>query len=306
MFWAHKKYNILSPYLRSKYDGMRVGKICIDGGFTCPNRDGACGIGGCIFCGERGAGEHIDGKASIEAQARAFLASPSAEKAGVYAAYFQNFTNTYAPVDVLRERYSAALIDPRIRILAVGTRPDCIDTERADLLGEFARTHDVWCELGLQTSNDSTAQRFNRGYPTSRFTEAVSLLAERGIEVIAHVIIGLPGETEEDVYETVRFVNSHPVKGLKLHSLYVTRDTVLHEMYQSGEYTPLTLDGYIKAVTGAICRTRPDIIFHRVTGDAPHDLLVAPEWNLEKNRTVTLIDKYMSDNGLYQGCMYEK
>lgn len=306
MFWAHKKYNILSPYLRSKYDGMRVGKICIDGGFTCPNRDGTCGIGGCSFCGERGAGEHIDGTASIEAQARAFLASPSAEKAGVYVAYFQNFTNTYASVEVLRERYSAALIDDRIRVLAVGTRPDCIDEERADLLGEFTRTHDVWCELGLQTSNDETARRFNRGYATSRFTEAVKLLDARGIEIIAHVIIGLPGESAEDVYETIRFVNSHSVKGLKLHSLYVTEGTPLCEMYRRGEYAPMEMEDYIKTAAGAICRVRPDIIFHRVTGDAPHDLLVAPMWNLEKNRVVTLIDKYMADNGIYQGCLYEK
>ncbi len=284
---------------------MRVGKICIDGGFTCPNRDGTCGVGGCIFCGERGAGEHIDGTASIEAQARAFLASPSAEKAGVYAAYFQNFTNTYAPVELLRERYTAALIDPRIRILAVGTRPDCIDLERAELLREFTRTHDVWCELGLQTSNDETARRINRGYPTSRFAEAARMLAERGIEVIAHIMIGLPSETDTDVYETVRFVCSLPVKGVKLHSLYVTEGTELCEMYRRGEYTPLTLDGYIKTAAGAICRMRPDIIIHRVTGDAPHDTLVAPEWNLEKNRTVTLIDKYMSENGLYQGCLYE-
>lgn len=306
MFWAHKKYNILSPYLRSKYDGMRVGKICIDGGFTCPNRDGTCGVGGCIFCGERGAGEHIDGTASIEAQARAFLASPSAEKAGVYAAYFQNFTNTYAPVDVLRERYSAALIDDRIKILAVGTRPDCIDEERAKLLGEFNKTHDVWCELGLQTSNDKTAERFNRGYPTSRFTEAVKLLDEQGIEIIAHIIIGLPGETEADVYNTVDFVNSHPVKGIKLHSLYVTKDTELAEMYRRGKYKPLEMDEYIRIAAGAICRVRPDIIFHRVTGDAPHELLIAPMWNLEKNKVVMLIDKYMSDNGLYQGCLYKE
>lgn len=306
MFWAHKKYNILSPYLRSKYDGMRVGKICIDGGFTCPNRDGTCGVGGCFFCGERGAGEHIDGTASIEAQARAFLASPSAEKAGVYAAYFQNFTNTYAPVDVLRERYSAALIDERIKILAVGTRPDCIDEERAKLLGEFNKTHDVWCELGLQTSNDKTAERFNRGYPTSRFTEAVKLLDEQGIEIIAHIIIGLPGETEADVYNTVDFVNSHPVKGIKLHSLYVTKDTELAEIYRRGKYKPLEMDEYIRIAAGAICRVRPDIIFHRVTGDAPHELLIAPMWNLEKNKVVTLIDKYMSDNGLYQGCLYKE
>lgn len=306
MFWAHKKYNILSPYLRSKYDGMRVGKICIDGDFTCPNRDGTCGVGGCIFCGERGAGEHIDGTASIEAQARAFLASPSAEKAGAYAAYFQNFTNTYAPVDVLRERYSAALIDDRIKILAVGTRPDCIDEVRAKLLGEFNKTHDVWCELGLQTSNDKTAERFNRGYPTSRFTEAVKLLDEQGIEIIAHIIIGLPGETEADVYNTVDFVNSHPVKGIKLHSLYVTKDTELAEMYRRGKYKPLEMDEYIRIAAGAICRVRPDIIFHRVTGDAPHELLIAPMWNLEKNKVVTLIDKYMSDNGLYQGCLYKE
>lgn len=303
---AHeKRYNTLSPYLRSRY-GCRVGKICIDGGFTCPNRDGTCGVGGCIFCGERGAGEHINSVYTIERQVSAFLHSSAATKAGAYVAYFQNFTNTHESVDVLRKRYNSALTDERIRILAVGTRPDCIDEERADLLAEYTKTHDVWCELGLQTSNDNTAELINRGYKTERFTEAVRLLTERGIEVIAHVIIGLPGETEDDVYETVRFVNSHPVKGVKLHSLYITEDTRLCEMYRRGEYTPQTMSEFIRIASESIARMRPDVIMHRVMADGPRDTLVAPEWNLLKDHVITKIDIYMHENGLYQGLKWKK
>lgn len=303
---AHeKRYNTLSPYLRGRY-GCRVGKICIDGGFTCPNRDGTCGVGGCIFCGERGAGEHINQSYSIKRQVSAFLHSSAATKAGAYVAYFQNFTNTHESVDVLRRRYDSALTDERIRILAVGTRPDCIDEERADLLAEYTKTHDVWCELGLQTSNDKTADVINRGYKTERFTEAVRLLTERGIKVIAHVIIGLPGETADDVFETVRFVNSHPVSGVKLHSLYITEDTRLCEMYRRGEYTPQTMNEFIRIASESIARLRPDIIMHRVMADGPRDTLVAPEWNLMKDLVITKIDIYMHENGLYQGSMWEK
>ncbi len=300
-----KRYNTLSPYLRKRY-GDRVGKICIDGGFTCPNRDGTCGVGGCIFCGERGAGEHINKEYTIERQVSAFMHSGAVKKASVYVAYFQNFTNTHEAPDVLRQRYDAALTDERIKILAVGTRPDCIDEDRTDLLAEYTDRYDVWCELGFQTSNDDTARLFHRGYETRRFTEAVELLHARGIDVIAHMMIGLPGETENDVYETVRFVSSHPVVGVKLHSLYVTEGTALCDMYRRNEYTPGTMDEYVRIVSGAIARLRPDIILHRVMADAPRAELVAPQWNLEKDTVIKKIDRYMNENGLYQGSLWQK
>ena len=297
-------YNKLSPYLREKY-GCRVGKICIDGGFTCPNRDGKCGVGGCTFCGERGAGEHMQSYLSINRQVHAFLNSVAATKAKAYIAYFQNFTNTYAPPEVLKERYDAALIDDRIRVLAVGTRPDCIDEARADLLYSYTKDLDVWAELGFQTSNDESAKLFNRGYKSEVFTESVNLLAERGIEVIVHVMAGLPGETEEDVYETVRFVNSHPIKGIKLHSLYVTDDTPLADDYRCGRYIPWEMNDYIRVAANCIAMLRPDIITHRITSDAPKSTLVAPEWNLLKMDVVNGIEDYMRQNGLYQGSLYK-
>ena len=170
-------YRNLSSYLKDRYHGS-IRKICIDGGFTCPNRDGTCGVGGCIFCGERGAGEHISGSSlSISDQVRSYFGK--APKGEGFIAYFQNFTNTYAPVSVLKERYDAALIDSRIVALAVGTRPDCINEENADLLASYRSKCDVWVELGLQTANEETAKRINRGYDNSAFERAVWILSER-------------------------------------------------------------------------------------------------------------------------------
>lgn len=298
-------YNKLSPYLRQKY-GCRVGKICIDGGFSCPNRDGKCGVGGCTFCGERGAGEHMQGYLSIDRQVNAFLNSVAATKAKAYIAYFQNFTNTYAPPEILRKRYDSALTDERIRVLAVGTRPDCIDEETADLLHSYTKKLDVWAELGFQTSNDENARLFNRGYKSEVFTKSVSLLDERGIEVIVHVMVGLPNETEDDVYKTIDFVNSHPIHGIKLHSLYVTEDTPLAQDFRSGKYVPCEMDDYIRVAANCIARLRPDIITHRITSDAPKKTLIAPSWNLRKMDVVNGIEDYMKKNGLYQGSLYNK
>ncbi len=301
-----KRYNTLSSELRRRY-GSRLGKICIDGGFTCPNRDGTCGTGGCIFCGERGSGEHIT-PSTIENQVRSYLASPAASKFGGYIAYFQNFTNTYEDPGVLRGRYSEALVDPRIRVLSVGTRPDCVDRERADVLAEFLQGRDVWCELGLQSASDKTARFINRGYDTARFGNAVDLLRSRGIEVIAHIIIGLPNgvrsrEGERELAETVRLINSLPVSGVKIHSLYVMKQTRLCELYESGGYEPLSLEEYVSLASFAICRLRPDIVLHRVTGDCPRALLAAPSWNAYKTRVISSLDSYLEAHGLYQGCL---
>ena len=187
-------YRNLSSYLRERY-GKRLDKICIDGGFTCPNRDGRCGVGGCIFCGERGAGEHIDPTASISEQVRNRL--KKSNTGDVFVAYFQNFTNTYAPIEVLRERYDAALIDDRIKVLAIGTRPDCIDEDVCALLAEYAREREVWVELGLQTASDVTAEIINRGYKTEVFVRAMELLEKHGLKAVVHIMMGLPGESVE-------------------------------------------------------------------------------------------------------------
>ena len=226
------RYNNLAGYFRKRY-GVPVRKICIDGGFSCPNRDGTCGVGGCVFCGERGAGEHIRAEGrSIGKQVDDFLSRET--RGGAFVAYFQNFSNTYAPVDVLKARYDAALIDDRIVTLAIGTRPDCITEEIASLIGSYSRQRDVWVELGLQTSNDETAVRINRGYPTSAFVRAVSILHGKGIPVVVHVIVGLPGETKEDVFRTIEFINGLNLWGIKIHSIYVMKGTVLEDWYRKG------------------------------------------------------------------------
>ena len=293
-------YNNLSGYFRKKYV-TRLKKICIDGGFSCPNRDGKCGTGGCIFCGERGSGEHIDISLSITDQVRAALSgSDDSER---FIAYFQNFTNTYADTDTLRERYDAALIDERIVALAIGTRPDCIDRDVCELISSYKETVDVWVELGLQSADDNVAKRINRGYPLSTFDEAVALLTEYGIPVVAHVIIGLPSDTHEGAIETVKHLAEMKLFGIKIHSIYVMEGTRLAEEYRKGSYTPPTLEEYVSCAAECIGYVPESTVIHRLTGDCPKDLLVAPDWNTDKNAVIDAIVKEMNRRGIRQGSL---
>ena len=296
-------YNNLSGYFRKRYS-RRIRKICIDGGFGCPNRDGTCGIGGCIYCGERGAGEHIDPRISIREQAEACLALGS--KDDVFVAYFQNFTNTYADVETLRERYDAALIDPRIKILSIGTRPDCITEEIADLLASYQDRVEVWVELGLQTANDETAKIINRGYPRATFDHAMEILGKRNIPVVVHLIVGLPGETLDHIKETCSYISRFDIFGIKIHSIYVMEGTELARMYRAGEYTPPTLDEYAEGAAYIISHVHPDAILHRITGDSPRDLHVAPDWNLDKDGIIAAVIKKLESQGLRQGSLYSE
>ena len=293
-------YNNLSSYLKTKYGG-KVSKICIDGGFGCPNRDGTCGTGGCIYCGERGAGEHIDPSVSIREQALAVLERD--KRSDSFIAYFQNFTNTYAPVDVLKERYDSALISDRIVALAIGTRPDCIDEEIAELIASYKDRVDVWVELGLQTASDKTAAIINRGYKTEVYKRAMAILKSHGIPVVTHMIIGLPGECADDIDATVDLINEYSW-GVKIHSIYVMEGTALAGMYRDGDYTPPTLDEYVSLAARSIARLRPDMIVHRITGDCPDGLLVAPEWNKDKNKIIEEIRRGLERNNLVQGSLY--
>lgn len=293
-------YNNLSGYLKTKY-GTRLKKICIDAGFSCPNRDGKCGTGGCIYCGERGAGEHIDPCHSIMEQVEKALDGARDDER--FIAYFQNFTNTYAPIPVLKERYDSALISDKIKVLAIGTRPDCIDDEVARLIASYRQRCDVWVELGLQTASDKTAVMINRGYTTDVYLRAVEILHRYGIPVVTHIIIGLPGESEEDVLNTVKTVNSLGVWGVKIHSIYVMEGTALADMYKRGEYTPSTLSEYVRLAVMAIGNLNEDIIVHRITGDCPRDLLLAPEWNADKNKIISLIQSSLCEQGIKQGSL---
>lgn len=296
-------YNNLSSYLKSKY-GKRLSKICIDGGFGCPNRDGKCGTGGCIYCGERGAGEHINGTPSIGEQVAEQLKRGTPDS--LYIAYFQNFTNTYAPLEVLKGRYDSALIDERITALAIGTRPDCIDEDVAKLIAGYKERVDVWVELGLQTASDVTAKVINRGYNTEVYRRAAELLTSHGIPFVTHMIIGLPGEKEEDTDATVDLINECGSWGVKIHSIYVMEGTGLADMYRRGEYLPPSQEEYTSLAARAIARLRPDIIVHRVTGDCPEGLLVAPRWNKDKNATINMIRHKLEERDLRQGSLYKK
>jgi radical SAM protein (TIGR01212 family) len=283
-------YKTFSQYLKTKY-GTAVRKICIDGGFSCPNRDGTAGHGGCIFCGERGAGEHIDATLSIREQVSSGLASG---KADAYIAYFQNFTNTYAPVEILRERYLSALTDKRIVALAIGTRPDCITPDICDLLGELQSKVDIWVELGLQTANDDTASVINRGYPLSVYESAAALLCERKIPFVTHMIIGLPGEGEKEALETAKVILDSGAWGIKIHSLYVMEGTRLAELYRKKAYTPPTFEEYTDTAAKVLALIGDRLVVHRITGDCPGDLLVAPEWSREKSRVIDAIRKKLT------------
>lgn len=296
-------YNNLSGYLREKY-GARLKKICIDGGFSCPNRDGTCGTGGCVFCGERGAGEHIDASASIENQVRAALSNAGEDER--FIAYFQSFTNTYADTDTLKIKYDSALFDERIAVLAIGTRPDCINEENAALIASYKKKCDVWVELGLQSASDRVGEAINRGYKTEVFEKAVGILKKYGIPTVAHVIVGLPSDSRRGIEETVDFLTRVGVWGLKIHSIYVMKGTRLADMYGHGEYTPPTLDEYADAAAYILSHISPSTVIHRLTGDCPNDMLIAPSWNRDKHAVISKINSVLKERGLRQGIFYVK
>lgn len=295
----NNRYNHLNDYFKNKF-GERTLKICIDGGFTCPNRDGTVSTNGCIFCGNRGSGEHLK-PLDIPSQVQNFFNSYKAFRANKFIVYFQNFTNTYDTIENLKEKYDSALIDDRIVGISIATRPDCITEEICKLLNSYKNKYEIFVELGLQTSNDKTAKFINRGYDSKTFTKAVELLNKYKIETVVHIMVGLPNENLEDIKNTVNFINHHNIQGLKIHSTYIIENTELCNMYQNGTYKPISLEYYIKIVSYILTHINPKIIIHKISGDAPKNLLVAPSWNSHKKWILNGIDKYMKENNLYQG-----
>ena len=322
-----ERYNHLNKYLKEKF-GERTLKICIDANFTCPNRDGKVGVGGCIFCSEKGSGDHLKPltnqhstsfenpsncsknigfiTSSIKSQIQNHLNSYRGERANKFIAYFQNFTNTYDSLENLKARYDAALIDDRIVLLAIATRPDCITEDICKLIASYKNRVEVWVELGLQTSNDETGNLINRGYLSKQFSDAVKLLNKYEIDIITHIMVGLPNETFEDIKNTVNFINSHNIQGLKIHSCYVLKNTVLAQMYQNGSYSPITLDYYLEAAAYILTHINPNIIIHKISGDAPKDLLLAPDWNSHKKWIMNGLDKLLAEKNLHQGMYYNQ
>ncbi len=299
-----KIYNRLNEFLKDKFL-ERTLKICIDGGFTCPNRDGKKGVGGCIFCSELGSGDHLK-RLPIKEQVENYFKSYRSTRANKFIAYFQNFTSTYADINTLKRRYDEALIDERIVALDIDTRPDCISREVCELLVSYKDKYYVYVELGLQSSNELTHSFINQNIVNEEFINAINLLNEYQIDVVVHVMVGLPNENHEDIVNTIKFINQFNIQGIKIHSTYVVKDTLLEKLYLEGKYIPLELDEYISEVIYILTHINKDIIIHRISGDAPKDKLVAPEWNLHKKWVLNKVNNIMTTNNLYQGMYFNE
>jgi hypothetical protein len=299
-------YRDLNSFLKDRF-GQRVQKITLDAGLTCPNRDGRVSTGGCLYCNARGSGTGAWGRGQdIPAQLEAGMARLSRRYgAARFIAYFQSFSNTYAPLTTLRELYEAALTPPQVVGLAIGTRPDCLEDEVLDLLAGYARDRLVWLELGLQSAHDATLARLNRGHDAACFREAALRAAARGLAVVAHVILGLPGEGPREMAATAEFLARLPVAGVKIHLLYVVQGSRLARLYEQGECVCLTEDQYVSAVADFIERLPPHLVIHRLTGDPHAEELVAPAWCLDKPRVMKRIREEFARRGSRQGSRWE-
>lgn len=307
MNWSGKRYHSLNYQLREKF-GEKVMKISLDGGFSCPNRDGTISDQGCVFCSERGSGDFAGTRClSITdqfGQVRAIMSKKWSS--GKYIAYFQAFTNTYDTPANLKAKYDEAVALSGVVGLAIATRPDCLDEARVKLIAEYAKKYYVWVELGLQTSNDDTGRLINRGYDRIVYEQAMALLKKYNIETVTHIIFGLPGETQEDMLNTVKYVRDLGGNGVKFHLLYLMRHTPLETLYNEGKLTFLTKEDYIDLICRAIGQLDPEIIVHRVTGDSPRELLIGPLWSLNKWEVLNEIDKALAARNISQGSLRDE
>lgn len=300
--WNGKRYHSLNYFLRDRFK-EKVFKISLDGGFSCPNRDGTISKGGCLFCSESGSGDYAgDRELSITKQFCDIKEMMNKKwKEGKYIAYFQAFTNTYAPVEELKRKYNEALKQEGVVAIAIATRPDCLQDEVLELLEEINKKFYVWVELGLQTVSDETARKINRGYKLEVYEDAIRRLKERNIDFVTHCIFGLPGETKEDMLRSVDYIAHSGSKGIKFHLLHLMKHTPMVKLYERGELKFLSQDDYIDLICKSIAMLPEDMVIHRLTGDAPRDLLIGPMWSLKKWEVLNAIDKALVDNEIYQG-----
>lgn len=312
--WNDKPYNSLSAYLKQEY-GEKIFKIALDGGFTCPNRDGTKGTQGCIFCSAGGSGEFATSVSdacgttlSIDSQIRQAISRFGSKNVGhKFIAYFQAYTGTYDSPERLYSLYCAALSHPLICGISIATRPDCLGPDVCRVLSRCREAYPdkfVWIELGLQTIHEETALYIRRGYPLSCFEQAMKDMHLLQIPVIVHVILGLPGESDDDMYATIRYLNHAGIFGIKLQLLHVLKGTDLADAYADGQFRCLTKEHYIRLLIGCIDRLSPQIVLHRVTGDGPKDLLIAPKWSLYKWDILNTLHKSMKAEGHFQGKLF--
>lgn len=298
-------YNSFHQAMFARF-GRKMYKLSLDGGFTCPNRDGTLDTRGCIFCS--GAGEFAaksTGDLTTQLNAAKARVADKAKNAG-FIAYFQSFTNTYAPPQRLRELYFPVAEHPEVEVLDIATRPDCLSDEVLTVLEELARVKPLWVELGLQTIHPKTAELIRRGYDLPEYDRAVENLHAIGAEVITHQIIGLPGETEEDIYATAEYIGKSGVQGVKFHLLHVVEGTDLARMYEQGEVDVLSMERYFELLAGCIQRIPPEMVVHRLTGDGDKRTLIAPLWSGNKKVVLNSMNRYFDEIGLVQGSHFRR
>ena len=310
LFTDEKHYLTLNNYLKEKYN-EKVFKVSLNGNFSCPNRDGKISTKGCLFCSAKGSGDFAgDRNLSIKEQFYQITEKLKDKwKEGSYIAYFQANTNTYGTVSELKKRYDqiikdGKLLDEKIKILSIATRPDCLDNDVLNLLNDLNKSIPLWIELGFQTSNESTANYINRGYNNECFVNAVKKLKQLGITVIVHIINGLPNETKNDMINTIKFLQNLNIDGIKIHMLHVIKNSPLGQIYLESPFPLLSLEEYVDIVVNQLRLLPSNMVIHRITGDADKNELIAPLWTLKKFVVMNEIDKKMRKENVYQGDLY--
>lgn len=298
-------YRSLNAELLEKF-GEKLYKLALDGGFTCPNRDGTLGSRGCIFC-LGGSGDFAEKpcESVTEQIERAKARVEKKNPGGKYIAYFQSYTNTYGPIEKQERLFTEAISHPDVAALSVGTRPDCLSEETVALLSRLNKIKPVWVELGLQTVHEKTAEYIRRGYPLSVYDDAVSRLRAAGLYVVAHMIIGLPGETPEMIYETAKHIGKSGADGIKLQLLHVLKGTDLEHDWREGKFEALSMEEYIEILEGCVRRLPPNMTIHRLTGDGDKKSLLAPLWSADKKRVLNAINGAFRRDNVIQGELYE-
>jgi radical SAM protein (TIGR01212 family) len=307
-FWNNtKRYYDLKSFWRNRF-GSKLYKLQIDAGFTCPNRDGTASTGGCIYCDGRGSRLRQSGPLpSISEQIRRGKEYYKTHRnAGKFIAYFQTFTNTYGPIEKLRQLYDEALAQDDVVGLSVGTRPDCVPDDIIDLFQEYAKHSHVWLELGLQSIHNRTLDYINRGHSLETYFDAVRRAAGKNIHICTHIIVGLPGETREDMLETARIIATLPIQGIKIHLLLALRGTKMGDLYEQGKITLLERDDYVRIVCDILEILPPEMVIQRLTADGYRDIFLAPRWAINKMEVLNGIDRELEKRNTFQGIRFEK
>lgn len=302
----NKRYHTFNYYLKNHYRN-KVFKVSLNAGFSCPNRTGAKGYGGCTFCSQVGSGDFAgNAKDNLVTQFNDIKTKMHQKwQDADHIAYFQAYSNTYAPLEQLKKIYDPFLAIPSVKALAIATRPDCLDEEIVAYLDSLTAKKDIWLELGLQTTDDRIAESFNRGYDFQTFIDALNLLKDTNIKVCVHIINGLPNETKEMMLQNVKRISHFKIDAIKIHMLHLLQNSPMGQDYLKNPFNLLSLEDYVKLVVEQLRYLPDDMIIQRLTGDAKKEDLIAPEWTLNKTNVLNSIDKYMVANNFYQGDLFE-